>query len=277
MSASASNGTIVMLTALLVGAMGGIVGTRLVAHDPTPSPTVLTLPDRRAYTPEELQIECLPYMRQTATTLEQAQTKVSALEIRIREKELEVRDLEQEMQGTERKSEDVATRLEAARAQLTSLETERAAAVAEKQQLLAALQHAQQILASTKMQLAASQAQVIEAREETLDSRWTSFVQDAQLRLCATGSSDRVGRCRENVAEALIPHKARFKTCLRADEAVPELRTAIATEDLPEAAAWLGRDNPETRDWYMLFCDPELPEAGRGTPTPPPFPGFQPQ
>lgn len=277
MSAPAANGSIVLVTALLVGGLAGVLGERLSHHDAEQAPTALTLPERRAYTPEELQIECLPYMRQTATTLEEAQTKVSALEIRIREKESEVRDLEKQMQGAAKLGDDVATRLEEARAQLTSLESERAAAVAEKQQLLAALQQARQTLASTQIQLAASQAQVVEAREETLDSRWTSFVQDAQLRLCATGSSDRVGRCRENVAEALVPHKARFKTCLRSDEAVPELRTAIATEDLPEAAAWLARTDPEIRDWYLLFCDPQLPEAGGGRTPPAPFPRIQPK
>ncbi len=275
MSAPASNGSIVLVTALLVGAFAGVVGDHLMQTAPAPTPVPLTLPERRAYTPEELQIECLPYMRQTANTLEEAQTKVSALEIRIREKETEVRELEDQMDGTAKQGDDVATRLEEARAQLTSLETEREAAVAEKQQLLAALQQARQSLASTQMQLANSQAQLIGAREETLDSRWTSFVQDAQLRLCATGSSDRVGRCRESVAEALVSHKLRFKTCLRSDEAVPELRTAIATEDLPEAASWLDRTNPEIRDWYLLFCDPELPEAGRGQPQPAPFPRFQ--
>lgn len=277
MSAPAANGSIVLVTALLVGGLAGVLGDRLTQSDPAPAVVPLTLPERRAYTPEELQIECLPYMRQTATTLEEAQTKVSALEIRIREKESEVRDLEKEMQGTAKQGDDVASRLEAARAQLTSLETERAAAVAEKQQLLAALQQARQTLASTQIQLAASQAQVVEAREETLDSRWTSFVQDAQLNLCATGTSDRVGRCRLNVAEALVPHKARFKACVRSDEAVPELRTAIATEDLPEAAVWLARTDPEIRDWYLLFCDPQLPEAGHGRADPAPFPRFQPK
>ena len=277
MSAPASNGSIVLVTALLVGGFAGVVADRLFAEAPTPPPPPLTLPERRAYTPEELQIECLPYMRQTANTLEEAQTKVSALEIRIREKESEVRELEDQMEGAAKEGDDVATRLEEARAQLTTLESERQAAVAEKQQLLAALQQARQTLASTQMQLANSQAQLVGAREETLDSRWTSFVQDAQLRLCATGSSDRVGRCRESVAEALVPHKQRFKTCLRSDEAVPELRTAIATEDLPEAAAWLSRTDPEIRDWYLLFCDPELPEAGRGQPQPAPFPLFQPK
>lgn len=277
MSAPGSNGSIVLVTALLVGALAGVLGDRFAQSNATPAAAPLTLPERRAYTPEELQIECLPYMRQTATTLEEAQTKVSALEIRIREKESEVRDLESQMKGAAKQGDDVASRLEEARAQLTSLETERAAAVAEKQQLLAALQQARQSLASAQMQLANSQAQLVGAREETLDSRWTSFVQDAQLRLCATGSSDRVGRCRESVAEALVPHKLRFKTCLRSDEAVPELRTAIATEDLPEAASWLDRTNPEIRDWYLLFCDPELPEAGRGQATPAPFPRLQPK
>lgn len=277
MSAPGSNGTIVLVTALLVGVLAGVVGVALVQPPPAPAEPVVTLPERRDYSPEELEIVCLPYMRQTATTLEEAQTKVSALEIRIRDKELEIRDLEKEMQGAEVKGDDVAQRLEAARAQLTSLESERAAAVAEKKQLLAALQQARQDLASTQIQLAASQAQVVEAREATLDSRWTSFVQDAQLRLCATGSSDRVARCREGVAEALVPHRTRFKTCLRADEAVPELRLAILTEDLPEAASWLDRTNPEIRDWYMLFCDPELPEAGQGRPGLPPFRPFQPE
>lgn len=272
MSAPAPQSSLVLVSALCVGALGGSLATLLAqAPDETAQPTAV-VSDAQVYTPEELEIRCLPYMRETATSLEQAQTKVSALEVQIRDKEDEIKLLEAQIGDRRLQGQDLDVRLEEARVQLLSLQTEREAALREKQALIAALQQAREQLASSRMQLAQSQAQVVEAREATLESRWDSFQRDAKLDLCKTGSSDRVTRCRELVETSLERHKKRFKDCLRTDQAVPEIRTARPEEELPVGAMWLARDEVELKDWYVLFCDQDLPEAPGNGRRPPPFP-----
>ncbi len=215
----------------------------------------------RDYSPEELQIACLPYMRRTATSLEEAQTRVNALELRIRDKESLIEVLEERKQADGSRS---TSELEAARTQLADLEAQLAEAIGEKAHLLVTLARAQDELQDSRLALARSEARTIEAREQTLDQRWTSFLQEAQLRICESGNPDRLTQCRDVVVDAMTPLRIRFKDCVRSGAATPELRRSQRVDDrLPRVSAPLdGEGDPLTRGWYVALCDPDLPEAG---------------
>jgi hypothetical protein len=256
-------GTPAVLAALAVGALAGGLGATLWQHGPEPEATAaIEVP--REYTTTELQIACLPLMRQTATTLEQAQTRVSALEVRIRDKEAEIARLEDEIDDHGQPLSDVGPRLDAARAQLTSLEEQLAAAQAEREELLRDLQEARAQIASNQLQLAASRAELVETREAKLDEQWLGFVKDAQLQICDVGSAYAVETCRAEVAASLEGHKRRYKECVRSSQAPPQILHATRRDEvLPDIAVWLGGTERPLVGWYVLFCDPDLPERGQ--------------
>ena len=56
--------------------------------------------------------------------------------------------------------------------------------------------------------------------------------------------------------------KEKFKTCVDTYQAVPVLKRLEKKEQLPPYAEQLPEDNKFTDNgWYILFCDPTLPEA----------------
>ncbi|MCB9682688.1 MAG: hypothetical protein H6733_14580 [Alphaproteobacteria bacterium] len=258
--------TAATLSALLVGAVAGGLGVWF-ATEPEPEPEPPDLVEVvRDYTDHELEVVCLPYMRKTATTLEEAQTRVAALESRIREKEDEIETLEDELSNPPVKdgAETLNTRLATAREQLSDLEQQLARAQEDKVKLLVDLKQTREALAGTRIELAASEARVVEAKQEALDQRWTSFVQNAQLRICEGGNAAGVRLCRELVDARMSPHEKRYKDCVRSGQAIPEVRKARRGEEIArDFTTWIDPDDRTLRDWYIYFCDPDLPEAGQ--------------
>ena len=55
--------------------------------------------------------------------------------------------------------------------------------------------------------------------------------------------------------------QSEFEHCIRSDQEVPFVREAEKDEILPQNARWMGEENRVTRGWYILMCDPSLPEA----------------
>lgn len=251
----------VLLTSLSVGLLGGVFVTWIALVPKIPDEPIF-VETVRELEPDELQIVCLPYMRQTAATLEEAQTRVSALELRVRDKEAEIRRLEADVRAGTAASSVTGEQLEEARAQLDSLEAELASAVEEKSELLRDLARTREALAGTRIALAATEARVLEVREEKLEEQWRSFVQDAQLTICEDGTAERLQRCRDQVTIALQPHRLRFKQCVRSSQATPEVKRARRADEVPEGfGVFLDPDLRDVREWYVLFCDPLLPEA----------------
>ena len=72
-----------------------------------------------------------------------------------------------------------------------------------------------------------------------------------------------MGRCCETITEALTPTmRDKFRHCIKAGQSVPAVLEAEKKQKkLPLYAEWLGQDNKVTKGWYVLFCDPTLPEA----------------
>lgn len=266
--ARAGRAALVVLAAAL-GALGGVRW----AGAPAPAPTGDEVGAPREYTSEELQIACLPYMRRTATSLEEAQTRVNALEIQIRSKQVEIDSLEQRMTSDGQGPRTVASALEGAQRELQGLRARLDDAIGEKAALLLTLARTERELDGTRaelaekqIQLARSSAREVEAREATFEQTWQTFRTTAQLQVCESGNEARLGQCREIVAEVVAPFVVRFKDCLRSGAAIPELRKAARPDDRPPgiSASLETPEEPLTRGWYVAFCDPDLPEAGSG-------------
>ncbi len=220
----------------------------------------------RDYTDEELQIACLQFMRQTATTLEEAETRVEALAVQVRAKEAQIAKLEQEVQGESADKRKLQSKLSAARSELSGLEGALAEAEAERLRLELELEETKETLSVTRTRLVSEKARTQRAQEDALGSRWTRFQADSQLTICEKGSKTRIEKCRDTVGSLLVAQEKRFKTCVRSGQAVPALLFDDGKSGLPRFAVHLDERDRDAKGWYIEFCDPELPEAGSSRP-----------
>lgn len=250
-------------TSAIGGLVVGAVWGRVTA---SPSDRLPPVEIARAYTAEELQIACQPLMRQTASTLQEAQVRVVALQDQIREKADEVSRLESAAAADSATREEVERRLGQARRQLRSLEAALLHAEREKEVLEAELVETREVLESTRVRLDDQRSQTVAAKRVATSARWTGFVQDAQLTLCAKGTKARLQRCRDAVETALVAHEARYLGCIRDGYGAPTLHVADRGEAIPTFATWLDDDTRELQGAYILFCDPSLPESTRRLP-----------
>ena len=68
--------------------------------------------------------------------------------------------------------------------------------------------------------------------------------------------------CHEGFDTALNSDvQLRFNNCVDTYQAVPVLKKLKKGEELPNFSAYLNQDNRFTKNWYIIFCDPTLPEA----------------
>jgi hypothetical protein len=242
-----------------VGRSGqGDVGAPLVAP--------LTADAAQACQPsaEDLRIACIPFMRDGTNSLQEAKTKVEALAVQVREKETEVERLEAQVATRATLQSDLSVRLEQARAELVGLQGQLQEALAAKAQADGKLGAAESQLARTQSELTTEKRRTKEALDEAAFQRWAAFVNDSQLSLCREGNRERLTACRDAVERSLAPMEGDYTSCVRSGQATPELKQAVSGEDLPAFGKYVDQTNPSTRDWYILFCDPELPEAAGG-------------
>ncbi|HMV65789.1 MAG TPA: hypothetical protein PKA64_02975 [Myxococcota bacterium] len=221
-----------------------------------PAPEAACVPSE-----DDLRVACIPFMRAGSTSLQEAEIKVEALSYQVREKQTEVHHLEHEVQQGSTTADDLNVRLEQARAELQTLQGQLQEALAARTQLEGKLGQAETQLARTQSELTTEKQRASDALDEATDQRWTAFVNDAQLTLCREGNRERLTACRAAVDAALSSMARDYKGCVRSGQATPELKQGSSREALPEFSQYLDQSNAFTRDWYVLFCDPDLPEA----------------
>jgi hypothetical protein len=194
-------------------------------------------------------------MADMASNLDDASEKVNHLAASVKEKEAKVASLEAEMKRRGAKGAELKRELEAARADLATVKSELQVAIHEKEQLVVELK-------TTKKALDVQKAETTIAKEDAVGSKWKGFVQAAQLEVCERGNRKKLGKCREAIAMTLTADlRSKFGHCLRSGQAVPSLGVAEKDEDLPRFAQYLNQEDRIVKDWYVLLCDPTLPEA----------------
>lgn len=202
---------------------------------------------------QALYAHCEPLEGSERDMLLQAQERVEGLRGEIETKEAEIAVLEKKAR------ENVALRgdLERKKLELAQLQGALTAAEQERAELVDKLK-----LAVEEVSVARAEAR--DAKSETLVVKWDEFRANAMLEICERGSRGKIEKCREIVAAALTPDRERrYRECVRQGNAVPQLReTAKDEKVLPAYAEWVDANDRATRDWYILFCDPTLPEAG---------------
>lgn len=197
------------------------------------------------------------------TELETASAKVADLEGRVTKKEDEVKVLELKVKKAKGQSAALKKELEAKQAELTELQAQLSEAQAEQERLRGELTVSQE-----ETRVAREETRV--AQGETVDAQWVGFKADVVLSICEKGNRKRMETCREEVRTALDGKRAaRFKQCVGSRQAQPRLVRVDDKEkdpELPKWSEWFNQESKFTQDkWYIVFCDPTLPEARLGT------------
>jgi hypothetical protein len=218
----------------------------------------------RDLTADELLVACRPQVEEKAQEVVAVNNKVNALESTVRAKEARVTELETEMQKRNERGAAIMKELEAARAELVTLRAELQTAKAEKVRLEQELQITVAKLEETEVALADQKQMTERAKEDALVNKYERFKNDAQLEICEKGNRKKLGKCREAVIGYLSTDDMRdkFSHCVRSGQAVPsvfEMKEKDST--LPAFAGYLNQEDKIVKDWYLLLCDPTLPES----------------
>ncbi len=202
---------------------------------------------------QELYAHCEPLEGSERDRLIEAQERVESLRGEISDKEEEIAKLEKAA------VENVSLRREVKRrkAELRELKSSLQAAEQQREELVEKLKVAVQ-------EVAVARAEMRHAKAETLGVRWEEFRAQAALEICERGSRGKIEKCRDTVFAAFTPtRERRYRECVRKGGAVPQLRQAKKDEkELQAFAEWVDDSTRLTKGWYILFCDPSLPEAG---------------
>jgi hypothetical protein len=225
----------------------------------------------RDLTAAELAEACAPELETKVTELEAAQNKVAFLEKEVTDRETRVKELEEELK---RRPEPkpaaggtgVSKELAQARKDLEEARAELAIAHAEKEALVVELTATKEQLAKTEQALTEQVEKTETAKEDALVNKWYRFVSDSQLELCEKGSRKKLGNCREVLQGTLMTNTRRdkFAHCVRSGQAVPTVRELQKEETLPDFAEMIDEEQKQTKGWYVMFCDPTLPERNDG-------------
>ena len=220
----------------------------------------------RDLTPEELAAACAPEVQETANELEEAQNKVVFLEKEVADRQARVTDLESEMARRAERGKDLANELAKVKRDLEEALAALDVARAEKERLVLELTQTKEELSETEQALATQKKHTARAQEDALVNKWYRFINDAQLEVCEKGNRKKLGNCRETVQATLMtnPRRDKFAHCVRSGQATPMVREMSKGESLPDFSEMIDEEQKPTKGWYVLFCDPTLPEKTDG-------------
>ncbi len=202
---------------------------------------------------EALYDRCEPLEGSERDRLIEAQERVESLRNEISEKQAEVARLEIEAH----ENSTLRQQLKERKQELARLQGALQVAEQRRTELVEKLKEA-------IVEVSVARAETRAAKRETLVVRWDEFKNRAMLEVCAKGGKGKLEKCRASVEAAMTPERERrYRECVRAGQAVPQLRRIAKNEErLPSYAEWLDQTSRFTRnEWYILFCDPTLPEA----------------
>lgn len=243
-----------VVTATIALAVGAGMGAAAVYNFRAPERVEVPVTVVRELTSEELTAACQPLVDAVKTEAQKVEEKVVTLEGQVQAKQAEVQKLERDLAKRTDKAEDLSAKLAAAKAELATLQQALTVALEEKAEL-------QVQLDDTTRRLDDQVVQTRVAKDETVAQKWASFQQQAQLTICEKGNRKVLDKCRETVAAKVRPFESKFLACLRSGQAAPSVRISAKREELPAFAEYLDQADRVTKDWYVLLCDPSLPEA----------------
>ncbi|MBX2797091.1 MAG: hypothetical protein KTR31_05470 [Myxococcales bacterium] len=226
----------------------------------------------RELTAAELAEACAPQLEETVGDLEEAQNKVAFLEKEVSDRDKRVKELEKTNArsssggSTGGGGRAISRELAQAKADLAEALEQLDIARSEKERLVLELTETKEELANTKVALTDQIDKTERAKEDALVNKWYRFINQAQLDICEKGGRKKLGKCRETVQGTLMTNARRdkFAHCVRSGQAMPSVRELEKNEALPDFSEMIDEEQKQTRDWFVMLCDPTLPERDDG-------------
>ena len=253
---------VAVLAASAIGCVLGFAARYLTAPEPEPlklEPQII----QQELSAEELAALCEPEFKDERQTLIDAQAKVKTLQGDLDAKEKELAELKADAEKNTANREAAVKKWKAKELEIADLRIQLSQAQGERDQIKTELEQTikelnKEIVARKKAELLADHF-----KNESTENLWSSFGNNAKVELCDRGSRRRHEKCHESVEAVLTPElKERFKVCVDSYQAVPVLKRLDKKQALPPYSEQLPEDNKFTDNgWYILFCDPTLPEA----------------
>lgn len=265
---SAATGVVAMVlpfaTAIAALALGAVLGVA-IGWVIKPAETVETKVPREL-TAAELEAACAPQVQESANELEEAQNKVQFLEKEVGDRTARVEELEAEMSKRSERGKALVAELAQAKKDLEEARGQLEIARQEKERLVVELTQTKEQLAKTEVALVEQKEMTTRAKEDALVNKWYRFINDSQLEICEKGNRKKLGQCRETVQATLMINTRRdkFSHCVRSGQATPTVRELQKGETLPDFSEMIDEEQKQTKGWYVLFCDPTLPEKTDG-------------
>ena len=259
-----NSSTPLAIAGLVIGAIsGGVVGW--IAHTMTAEPQVVEKQTEveKQLTETEIEALCKEVTPDERSKLLGAQRKVEDLEAMLAEKEALLTELKGKQETDAARRQAAAKQWKDMESEIEQLKAERDAAVTERDELRTELQQTLKELDKQIVRAETFKAKAKEFKRKSTENDWSAFMAQAKLEICDKGTRKRHDKCHEAVEAALGPSVVnKFETCIDSYQARPQLRESVKGEELPNFAEWLPDDSKFTKKgWYIVFCDPTLPEG----------------
>ncbi len=254
----------VVVAVLAASAIGCVLGfaARYMTAPPPPKPEPQVI--RQELTAEQLAELCEPEFKDERESLIQAQSKVKSLESELDTKSKELAQLKADAEKASANREVAIKRWKEKEKEIESLKTQLAEAKGERDNLMVELQATIKELKTEITARKEAEAKAEYFKSESVEASWGGFVSTAKVEICDRGTRNRHEKCHEAVEAAMTPAmREKFAVCVNSYQAMPVLKRLEKKETLPSFSERLPDDNKFTDDgWYILFCDPTLPESG---------------
>ena len=253
-----NKGPTIILIAILATLIGSIAGVG--GHSVFSEPVVVIPPPE--VIKEELTEAELRSLAEDLIATEQdrataALERVQTLQAELAFKEAELGKIKSAKAKGAAKRSQLEEEIAFLRIQLAAAEEERDTLRKELKQTLKELDF--QVVQTKKFKRKAKQYKM-----ESTTNLWGAFLANSKIKVCDRGSRKRHEKCHEAVENALNSQmRGRFTVCVDTYQSVPVLKQNVKDDPLPRYAVRLNQENKFTKKgWYILFCDPTLPEAG---------------
>ena len=253
------------LIALAIGtAAGGVIG--YAGHAIFVQPEVIVPPPeiiKETIDDEALMALCAELTDNEKAQVIAVQEKVTTLQSQLAQKEEELANLKRENEKDEVRAAAARKKWRAMEGEIASLRVQLAEAESERDELRVELKQTLRDLDRQIAETRVYKAKAIQYKQESTANLWLAFNANAKVEICDRGTRKRHEKCHDSVSSALTSRiNQKFQVCVDTYQAVPVLKQAEKGDPLPQFAEWLPDDNKFTKkNWYIMFCDPTLPEA----------------
>ncbi len=239
--------------------VGGIVG--YTSNELFSEPVVVMPPPeviKEELTEAELRVLAEDLLANEQDKALQAQARVQTLQEELLAKESELAKLKS------KKSAEGAAQRGRLKEELAFLRVQLAQAEEERNELRKQLKQTLRELDFQIVQTKKFKEKAKRYKMESTINLWGAFVANAKTKICDKGTKKRHQKCYTAVEGAMNSQiSGRFKVCVDTYQSVPVLRKQKKGDAMPRHSQRLSEDNKFTKKgWYVLFCDPTLPEAG---------------